>query len=281
MWRLKHKINHIKIKILWKLKNSIENKIKKIENIRISKSEKKILIKNKELKNRHKNIKAFIIANGPSLAKLDLEKISGSLKFTMSGFWKHEILKKWQPDYYCLIDKTFFKESDSIIEFYKNVEKNIKSTYLLPLIDGKNFVEKNQVLKNGDKYYILTYGNDGGENFSDKVRGFQSVASFALANAVNMGCSPIYLIGFDHDFLANRGMDQHFYHGAIISGHRTAYMRQDEFSTYHQEMQSVMRLWEDYFFIKQMADSRGVKIYNATENSYLDIFERVEFNDVT
>lgn len=274
-------VNHVKIKILTNIKSVVERKLNKYElNVKISVKEKLILERNKYLNDRHKNEPAFVIANGPSLAKLNLSKLDKYIKFTMSGFWKHEILKEWQPNYYCLIDKTFFKKSEPIIEFYHNLQNNIRATYLLPLMQGKNFIEENKLLDNGEKYYFLTYGNDGAENFSGKLRGFQSVATFALANAVNMGCSPIYLIGYDHDFLVNRGMAQHFYQGAIISGHWSSNLREDQFSSYYSEMKSVMRLWDDYFFIKKFADSKKIKIYNATENSYLDIFERICFDDV-
>jgi hypothetical protein len=274
-------INHVKIKILTTLKTQLEKKLNKYElRIEISKKERNILDRNKYLYNRHINKPAFVIANGPSLAKLNLRKLENYLKFAMSGFWKHEILNEWQPDYYCLTDKTFFRDSESIIEFYKNLEERIKSTYLLPLMNGRSFIEKNNLLTNGDKYYFLTYGDDGSGDFSKKIRGFQSVATFALANAVNMGCSPIYLIGYDHDFLANRGIAQHFYQGAIIKDHWSNTLRLDQFSSYYAEMKSVMRLWDDYYFIKKLADSRGIKIYNATENSYLDIFDRVNFDDI-
>lgn len=282
MSKVVHKINHAKIKVLILLKQKIERYINSMDsNNLISRYEKEILNENISLKDCHKNQAAVVIANGPSLSGIDLTKIGKHIKFTMSGFWKHEILNQWQPDYYCLIDKTFFCKKDEIIEFYKNLEEKIKCTYLLPLMDGEKFVKDTDVLKRGDKYYFLTYGDTGGEDFSGKLRGFQSVASFALANAVNMGCSPIYLIGFDHNFLANRGLDQHFYKGAIISNHWGNTVRLDQYSSYYTEMKSMMRLWEDYYFIKKMADKKNIKIFNATGDSYLDIFERMNYDDIS
>lgn len=281
MSKLGHKTKHAKIKFLVWIKKIIEDNIRNINsNDCISRHEKEILDRNVSLKDCHSNQAAFVIANGPSLSGIDLTKVGKYVKFTMSGFWKHEILNQWQPDYYCLIDKTFFDKKKEIIEFYKNLDEKIKSTYLLPLLRGKEFVENNRVLNDGDKYYFLTYGDTGGEDFCGKLRGFQSVASFALANAVYMGCSPIYLIGFDHNFLSNRGIDQHFYTGAIINNHWGNTIRLDQYSSYYREMQSMMRLWEDYFFIKEMADKKNIKIFNATDNSYLDIFERVKYNDI-
>ena len=47
-------------------------------------------------------------------------------------------------------------------------------------------------------------------------------AQLAIMAVMFMGCTPIYLLGLDHDWLAHRGQETHFYSGTSLENHRTA-----------------------------------------------------------
>jgi hypothetical protein len=109
------------------------------------------------------------------------------------------------------------------------------------------------------------------------VQSFRSVSAFALAQAIYMECSPIYLLGFDHDYLANRGVDHHFYTGGTLPGLAATNVPLGERSTYDSELDALLHLWKNYRSLARIANKKGIKIYNATNGGYLDVFERVDF----
>src|SRR5688572_25054320 len=63
-------------------------------------AEKEILKRNSQFHDKHKGKRAFIIVNGPSLKQQNIEWLSDEITFVVSGFYRHEVIKKWQPTYY-------------------------------------------------------------------------------------------------------------------------------------------------------------------------------------
>ena len=72
----------------------------------ITGSHKQLLMKNKKFNNFHKDKRAFVIVNGPSLIKQDMSLIKDDIKYVVTGFFKHEIISdEWQPNYYSFLDE--------------------------------------------------------------------------------------------------------------------------------------------------------------------------------
>src|SRR5882762_6648955 len=103
----------------------------------LTSSDRRILKRNEQFKDKHKGQRAFVIVNGPSLAQQDIEPLAKEITFAVSGFYKHEVMKKWQPTYYSLGDPLFFNGSEQCLNFFEDVRKVItKSTYFIPLFRG-------------------------------------------------------------------------------------------------------------------------------------------------
>jgi hypothetical protein len=104
-------------------------------------------------------------------------------------------------------------------------------------------------------------------------------AHLAIATAMYLGCSPIYLLGLDHDWLAHRGMDRHFYahqgpeteEGGLWDLRRFPYL---------EIIESTARVWRDYIWLRQIAEHNGIEIYNATDGGFLDVFARARYEQV-
>jgi hypothetical protein len=110
------------------------------------------------------------------------------------------------------------------------------------------------------------------------IPGAESVSLFGLCLAVYMGCNPIYLIGMDHDFLAARRPSAHFYNEMVVRG---AIVGSDiSKAPYDSIMHDLIRFWDGYRNLKKFAESRGTKIYNATNGGFLDVFERVRYESI-
>ncbi|MEX2230706.1 MAG: hypothetical protein WD824_00990 [Cyclobacteriaceae bacterium] len=244
--------------------------------------ERKILSRNTIFKDKHKGQRAFVIVNGPSLKDQDITCLANEITFVVSGFYKHDVIKKWQPKYYCILDKTFFNGTESTINFFKQLQESIKeSIFFIPLFRGFVANKKNDLLPPGNTYYIATAGPPNSKiAMNGVVQSFAGVGAFALAQAIYMGCSPIYLLGFDHDYLANRGVDRHFYSGGTISGEASVSVPLADRIPYDEEMRMNLWLWRNYRSLDKIARKKGLEIFNATHRGYLDVFKRVDFESI-
>jgi len=249
-----------------------------------TKEELRILQRNEALRERHRGKPCFVIGNGPSVSKQDLGPLGGWTTFAMSGFWKHPIVRQWQPSYYCFADPLFFDGSEAMGRFFSEMRKCITSTsYIMPLT-GRTAIEQQALVKDSPVYYASFQGSLNRTfaqqvNFCHPVPGVRSVAQLAILSAIYMGCSPIYLIGLDHDWLAQRGNDRHFYLGKTVQGHPIAHGNLDRF-TYKHDLVDVLRLWEGYERLQVIASTNGCEIYNASDGGFLDVFPRRSFETI-
>lgn len=276
------------IKVVVKLLRSLSFKLillsKKLDRtLLLNSGEKKILSRNAQFKDKHKGQRAFIIVNGPSLKDQNVELLKNDLTFVVSGFYRHEVVKKWQPTYYSIIDKNFFNGSEQSATFFQRLNEHIHgSTFFIPLFRGWESNRKYKLLPDEKTYYGATAGLPNEQiDFTRVVQSFQGVSAYALAQAVYMGCSPIYLLGFDHDYLANRGVDRHFYNGGTIPGAAGNAVTLADRIPYDTEMEANLKLWRNYRSLDRIAKKKGIKIYNATIGGYLDVFERANFEGLT
>ncbi len=241
-----------------------------------------VLQRNVAFSDKHKGQPAFVIVNGPSLATQNILNLKDQVTFVVSGFWKHEAVLSWQPTYYSLLDANFFTDTPATRTFYQCMRQRIhKTTFFVPLYRGFDFIQKQGFLPEDSTYYVACMGdNIAGNNLTDIVQGFAGVSSFALSQAIYMGCNPIYLLGFDHDYLANRGVDRHFYKGGTLPGHPETSVPLSDRIPYDAEMRANLRLWDNYRILDAEAKRKNIAILNATNGGYLDVFPRVEFNSL-
>lgn len=253
----------------------------------LTNEEKSILSRNCVFKNIHLGERAFVIANGPSLKSQDLSLLKNEIKFTVAGFYKHPIISEyWQPTYYSVIDKQFFEDPVVYEPFWSGLKEKIKdANFFISLSRGYGFNKLTNILPHDRTFYCAHYGTPIKDDldFTKLTMGFQTVASMSIALAVYMGCSPIYLLGYDHDYLAHRGKDHHFYEGNILGGRIKDKFENSSIETiypYYFTMQFMQKFWDNYRKIKQVADQRNIRIINATKGGFLDIFERREYETI-
>ena len=252
---------------------------------RLSHADRAVLLKNEELRNRHQGRRAFIIANGASIRHQNLSPLADEITIVMSGFWKHPVVAKWQPSYYCFSDPVFFDGSQPMSQFFESLREHIHSTSFIVPLSGRDTIEREALLPAQQPVYYVDYhgrllgsNEKDGIDFTCRLPWFYTTAQLALMLAIYLGCSPVYLMGFDHDWLLFREYERHFYEGKTVSDHPVAH------GTYtyalDSEMESMLRLWKGYRYLKVFAETRSVKILNATDGGLLDVFDRVEFTSL-
>lgn len=252
--------------------------------IPLSSAEKKILVRNHIFKDKHKGRRCFVLGNGPSLNKQDLSLLSNEITITASAFYKNPIIKKWQPNYYCFADPKFFDGSEEINRFFHDLRSRIHSSkFLVPVYAHKIIAEQN-LLPLKQTYYSAFRGSLGGNlkyniNLDKPIPGVINVVQLGIMWAIYMGCSPIYLLGLDHDWLAHRGMDKHFYAEKTIENSLEAHGDLGKMH-YQKILEAVLSLWNGYNNLSIYASQKGIKIINLTNGGFLDVFERMNYESI-
>jgi hypothetical protein len=256
--------------------------MKKVINKTIYKTKKNInefifpLSKNgkylKSLKNIHQNKRCFIIGNGPSLTAEDLNKLENEITFAFNRIYYIFDKTEWRPTYYCSEDnKTIVKSKEEIDQL------TIENKFF-PV----NFPRDCNIHFKNAKYFILKFGDRSTEpRFSeDIVKGIHwgnTVAYTAIQIAVYMGINEIYLFGVDHNFskMVNNK-------GEIIIDEAAKDYFSEKYNTDKEDLYipNVEVSTRAFMAAKKYADQHNLKIYNSTRGGKLEVFERVDFDQI-
>ena len=247
----------------------------------VGRTVRRILKENARFQSAHAGRRAFVIGNGPSLRELNLTLLREEVTFTCNAFFLHPILSEWQPSYHCLMEDNLF---DGTVErgfwFEEMRHKMLQTTFFVPAKWRSYILERNLLAENRT-HFVWFSGHLcvrlKSVDITKPVPGGQSTVILAICLALYMGCSPIYLIGMDHDWLATRKMDTHFY--ALDAPYFHGSRLGTDLSTvpYDTDALSVHRLWAGYRNLKRFSEARGMAILNATNRSFLDVFDRVDY----
>jgi hypothetical protein len=250
----------------------------------LSSAERDLLRLNEKLRNCHAGQRCFVIGNGPSLATQDLAPLGNEITFVMNAFWRHPILDTWQPTYFCFADPVWHDGSEAVKRSFESIRARAHSaTYIFPLA-GKSAVERDALVPIDSTYFFAFQSQPIGFSVADTFDLTRpipfpfSTAQLAIMAAMFMGCTPIYLMGLDHNWLALRGQETHFFSTTSIENHSTANGQLND--SYDTEIDSVAKLWKGYRKLHSLAEAEGIQIFNATAGGFLDVFERVQYESL-
>lgn len=249
----------------------------------LSEEDQRLLARNVRFKDQHKGQRCFVIGNGPSLKTQELSPLADEITFVTNAFWKHPIVGQWQPTYYCIKDPVFFEESEGTRIFFENLNARIDTCTFFVHLFVKDTILRRKLLPPENTYYLLTQGWIYEEIYSsvdsfDLIRaipGMPLVSQLAVTLAIYMGCSPIYLLGLDHDWLAHGGLSHYFFEGVSIDHHKA---RRN--ISYSESLEGALRVWKGYANIASLARRRGVPIINLTNGGFLDEFKRRSYEEI-
>lgn len=216
----------------------------------------------KNIKNKHRGEKCFIVATGPSLAIHDLEKLNNEVTFSMNSICLAFDETEWRPTYYVTQDMNVFEKLE------KHIEKlNVKGKFINDKIskhkkisDGYYIFPVNELNHRiMHKKYNTKFSNDA---FAVVYDGY-TVTYSIIQIAVYMGFEEIYLLGADCNYSSN--MNHHFKEYGHVDPHFL--LAGDKMICAYNEA-------------KKYADQNKVKIYNATRGGMLEVFERVDLDAV-
>ena len=210
--------------------------------------------------NRHKGQRCFIVATGPSQSIEDINKLKGEITFSVNSIYTCFSDTDWRPTYYCVQDRVVYEKNCKGIDEWKAAQRFISQAYR----KGDILYPTNERFHhcfNGYKFRIR-FSDDS----SKVVFAANTIVYSAIQLAVYMGFSEIYLTGCDCNYTSPK---KHFNHDT------------------NEKIESKIKLDEignlmlaSYRAAKKYTDTHPVKIYNATRGGKLEIFPRVNLDDV-
>ncbi|MCP4218304.1 MAG: DUF115 domain-containing protein [bacterium] len=239
----------------------------------------------KSMKNKYLGERIFIIGNGPSLNKIDFNKLKNEYTFGVNKIYLMSERVDWHPTFYTCIDWRVGPD----------IHKEINQ-----LGDGTTFFFPNRfrgLFREGDDVYWY-WGRGGGKRLMDKfepdiakgVAGRGTVLVPVLQIAFYMGFRDIYLIGVDASFKVNKNVVQsgrdRFGTGVKTELTSTADDDPNHFDPryfgagdkWHDP--NVDEIFRSFMGCRKGIHLNGGKLYNATIGGKLDVVERVDFDSL-
>lgn len=233
----------------------------------------------------YKNTKSgrcFIIGNGPSLKIADLEVLRDETTFASNRIYGLFDRTSWRPTYYASQDDGVIQEiKDKLLDVSRQVrhmflngnvmriypaqlrkQKNVSFMYIRPTAEGKKGMDI---------------------DVPDGIHNGINISYTMIELAIYMGFTEIYLLGIDHHYVTKKnnhgetvldGNSPNNYFAGIAPLKYEAKVKEKDLTHLMDESTSA------YQNAKAYADAHGIKIYNATRGGYLEVFERVNLDDV-
>ena len=213
----------------------------------------------------HDKERCFIVATGPSLTLEDIERIKEEYTFGVNTCYKLFDKTDWRPSYYCISDINVYKVIKSQLD-----ELPLKNVFLegssmdchkendVPFF--KSMTREFFSIATNNKINFRKFSGD----VSKIVDGGASVVYIALQLAVTMGFTEIYLIGVDCNYSSDKK------HSALVEYEKQPKLAPD----------AEINMMLCFKTAKEYADKLGIKILNATRGGQLEVFERVNLDDI-
>ena len=226
-------------------------------------------------KDKHIGQRCFVIGNGTSLKIKDLERLKNEITFASNKIYLAFDQTQWRPTYYSAVDKLIISQK------YKKLNELNQITTFFPY-----FFQKYDVCFDNSIYFYFIhekfYPNlpRFSANPIDKLFSGYTVTYILLQLAVYMGIKEIYLIGVDYCYNIVQ-QDYKDNDKIMVSDGTTSYFHSGYIKSGDKLFQPNLHLHEKAYISASHAIERiGGRIFKATRGGKLDLFPRVDFDEV-
>lgn len=230
-----------------------------------------------KLKNLHEGERAVIIGNGPSLNLCDLKKLKNEITFGVNSIFLNYEIMGFHPTYYIVEDVFVAEDRAQEINQYSGPKMKFFGNYLRYCIDEADDILWLNVRFRYEDYPNFPYFS---RNAARMVWTGGTVSYICLQLAFYMGFNEVYLIGFDHSY--NIPSDANVAGTTIVSqSDDPNHFNPNYFGKgYRWHDPKVQRMEQAYRKAKKIFEIDGRKIFNATKGGKLEVFERIEYDDI-
>lgn len=234
----------------------------------------------RQLKDKFKGKRCFIVGNGPSLNELDLSLLKNEYSFAVNSIYYKTKEMGYKPTFYAVEDPHVINDNIKEINEYECDYMFFPSKF------------KSKFKKGDNRYFVnldYSFFNDVSPYFekprfsqdcSTEIFCGQSVTIVNLQLAYYLGFAEVYLIGMDFSYNIPQS--------AIVDGN-VIESTEDDVNHFHPDYFGKGKKWHDpklhnvlksYKMAKLMYEIDDRKIYNATKGGKLEVFERVDYNSL-
>jgi len=230
----------------------------------------------KSLRNRYTGKRAFIIGNGPSLKKLDLTKLKDEITFGVNSIFYLFDEMGFKPTFYVVEDKLVAEDRAEEINNLNGMIKIFGRYLEYCLADREDVIWANVQFDYSDYPDFPHFSKDADKELW--VGG--TVTYLCMQLAYYMGFDQVYLIGFDHSYAIPSDA---LVEGTVITS------GSDDPNHFHPSYFGKGKRWHDprldrmelaYNRAREVYESSGKVIANATAGGKLEIFERIRYDSL-
>lgn len=226
-------------------------------------------------KNLHKGRRAFVVGNGPSLNQLDMGRLKGEIAFGSNrvflGFPKWDVTFP----YWSIEDRLVGEDVAAEWNGFRGPVKFVPRDMAHLVTDRTDLVwldfARRPFGEEGPRI------NDGGPTFYWGG----TVTYLLLQLAFYMGCDPIYLIGVDFSYVRpDHVVELEQKNKWLSTGDDPNHFTPEYFGAgrkWHDP--NVERMGQAFLAARRWASSNGVRVFNATPGTKLDVFPKMDFED--
>ena len=248
----------------------------------------------------------IILGNGPSLTK-SIKKYSLELNnydlICVNNFVASDLFSEIKPSFYIIAAPIFFKPENELSSIYLELRNNIFSklqiktnwnlNLMVPFVAKKSsyfqhFLESNSFITpiyfNATPIEGLKFVNNFLFNLGLGMPRPHNIVIPAIMNCIYLNYEKIYLIGADHSWLPEISVNQqnealvnqkHFY-----DENESKPLKMEDYITRPRRLHEIIHkfylTFKGYWEIKSYANYKKVQIYNSSEYSMIDAFEKRE-----
>jgi len=243
-------------------------------------SPKKYREKLNTYKNKFKGQRCFIVGNGPSLNKIDLNLLKKEYSFAVNGIFYKTDEMGYKPTFYVVEDQAVLRDNLDRINDYICDHSFFPSHYKsrLNIRDDMNFVDLDLgFYREFHPYYCKPRFS---QDCSQVAYAGQSVTFFNMQLAFHLGFDKVYLIGMDFSY--------DIPDSTIIEGVKYLSQGADP-NHFHPDYFGKGKVWHDpkldrvamnFNLARKVYEENGREIINATVGGKLELFRRVDFTSL-
>ncbi len=229
-----------------------------------------------QYKNKYRGRRCFLVGNGPSLKAEDLTMLHcrGEITFAFNRVYNIFEHTPWRPTFYISQDEKMLKGCADVVDLLELPAKFIPiQLHWYHDIHIRNAIYFNLNWKEIEDPKKILFSDDA----AHELYCASTVMYTAAQLAAYMGFQEIYLIGVDHHFHISQNNQ-----GEIVVDNNVKDYFSEKYNTDKENLYipNTERSTLTYEAMKEQCSRRGISVFNATRGGRLEVFPRVNFEEL-